>query len=98
MLVSVGEVGYDDLVRMLENDMGPRFADSAGFCGFSVVVDRAAKQLFGLSFWKTEDDPDRAAELGRRLRTKVNDIVGVENPAFQIWEVAYFDVREPARH
>jgi heme-degrading monooxygenase HmoA len=97
MLVTVGEERYDDLVAMLENDMGPLYANSAGFCGFSVVVDRAQRQLFGLSFWKTEDDRDRASELGRRLRAKVNDIAGVHNPAFQLWEVVYFEVREPAR-
>ena len=93
MLVTVGEERYEDLVAMLENDMGPRYADSTGFCGFSVVVDRSQKQLFGQSFWKTEDDRDRAAELGRRLRTKVNDISGVHNPAFQLWEVVHYDVR-----
>ncbi|HEX4109108.1 MAG TPA: hypothetical protein VHX88_13305 [Solirubrobacteraceae bacterium] len=85
---------FDDLVTMFQEDMGPRYADARGFRGFTVVSDRSKGQVFGISFWATEADRDGASELGRALRRKVMDIGDLEGIASQLWEVAYFDVRD----
>jgi hypothetical protein len=79
---------------MFTQDMGPRYADARGFRGFTVVADRGKGQVFGTSFWVTEDDRDAAAELGRALRRKVMDIADLEGIGSQLWEVVYFDVRD----
>jgi heme-degrading monooxygenase HmoA len=83
----------DGLLNMLETEMGPKYTELSGFMGFTVIADRERYQVFGISFWRTEEDRDGAAEWGRRLRRKANEIVGGEGaPVWQQWEVPYFDV------
>jgi heme-degrading monooxygenase HmoA len=95
ILETVGPEHYEDLLSMIVYDMGPRYADVRGYTGLVAMVDPDARQVFGFSFWKTEENRDDSSELGRRLRRKVNEIGGLHNPAFQTWDVVYYHVPEP---
>jgi hypothetical protein len=96
ILITVGDEHYEDLLAMLVYQMGPLYASSPGFCGFTVLVDPTRKQLFGHSYWRTEEDRETASEFGRRLRNKVKQITGIEREIVLLWDVFYFDVPQPA--
>ncbi|HEX4110273.1 MAG TPA: hypothetical protein VHX88_19235 [Solirubrobacteraceae bacterium] len=92
IFITVDEGHYEDLLAMLVYQMGPLYASSPGFCGFTVLVDPARKQLFGHSYWRNEEDRETASEYGRRLRSKVKTIAGIEREDFLLWDVYYYEV------
>jgi hypothetical protein len=92
---TVGEEHYEDLLSMIVYEMGPQYAALKGYRGLVAMVDPAGRQLFGFSYWKGEEDRDDSSETGRRLRRRVNEIAGLHNPAFQTWDVVYYDMPEP---
>jgi hypothetical protein len=95
MLVTLPPDKWDEAVAVLRDEMGPRFEDLQGFCGFTLVGNRDRGQVFGLSYWRSADDRDRGSELGRKIRSRMEELAGEKTPAFQLWEVVYHKVSAP---
>lgn len=93
-LVKVAADKFDEVVRSIEEELGPRFRGSPGFRGFTVVGDREHGQIFGISFWATKEDREAAHEIGDSVRQDAAK-QGLDprgDPPPQLWEVVYYDM------
>jgi heme-degrading monooxygenase HmoA len=63
-LMTVTGEHLDEVISLVRDDMGARYADMPGFRAFTAVVNRERSQVFGTSFWSTADDRNQLRGAG----------------------------------
>ena len=86
--VSVPPEGVDDAAQTMR-DLLPLYHDLAGYRGFTILVDRKAGLVMGISFWETLEAMRASDEVALAARQRVSDAGGhLEYGVGQPWEVA----------
>lgn len=85
---------FDGAVAAVREAFLPAAQGQAGYRGFLLLTDRAARRLVGISVWETEGDLEASGGGGGYYQQRMADFVGylTEPPATTAHEVA---VREP---
>jgi heme-degrading monooxygenase HmoA len=85
--VSVPLEGVDAAAQTMR-DLLPLYHDLAGYRGFTVLVDREAGIVMGISYWETLEDMRASDEVALAARQRVSDAGGkLEQGVGQAWEV-----------
>ena len=85
--VSVPPEGVDAAAQTMI-DLLPLYHDLAGYRGFTVLVDREAGTVMGISYWETLEDMRASDEVALAARQRVSDAGGhLEQGEGQPWEV-----------
>ena len=85
--VTVPPEGVDAAARAMR-DLLPLYHDLAGYRGFTILVDREAGVVMGISYWETLQDMRASNEVALAARQRVSDAGGrLEQGEGQPWEV-----------
>jgi heme-degrading monooxygenase HmoA len=85
--VSVPPEGVDDAARAMR-ELLPMYHDLAGYRGFTILVDRAAGTVMGISYWDALDDMKASDEVALAARQRVSDAGGhLEQGEGRPWEI-----------
>lgn len=83
----------DDAVAALENEQLPRYRETSGYKGFTVLANRSTGKVIGVSFWESEDDLRASEQLGSEARQTAKDAGGgQDDPVREDWEVLLDDM------
>ena len=58
----------DELVAHVRDTIVPKYENSDGFKGFTLLLDRSSGEGIGISFWETEEGMRASDELGDQAR------------------------------
>jgi heme-degrading monooxygenase HmoA len=58
----------DDVIRHVRENIVPKYEQSDGFKGFTLLLDRSSGEGVGISFWESEDALKATEELGDQAR------------------------------
>src|SRR5881227_3626328 len=58
----------DEMVSHVRDTILPKYEDSDGFKGFTLLLDRSGGEGIGISFWESEDAMRATDELGDQAR------------------------------
>jgi heme-degrading monooxygenase HmoA len=58
----------DDVLSHVRETVVPRYEETDGFKGFTLLLDRARGEGIGISFWENEDAMRASDELGDQAR------------------------------
>jgi heme-degrading monooxygenase HmoA len=85
--VSVPPDGVDAAAQAM-SDLLPLYHDLAGYRGFTILVDREAGVVMGISYWETLADMRASDEVALAARQRVSDAGGrLEQGEGQPWEI-----------
>ena len=85
--VSVPPEGVDAAAQTMR-DLLPLYHDLAGYRGFTILVDREAGIVMGISYWEALEDMRASDEVALAARQRVSDAGGrMEQGEGQPWEV-----------
>ena len=83
----------DSAVSTLTDEQLPRFREQPGYKGFTVLADRGAGVLLGISFWESEGDMKAAEDLASEARQAAREAGGGQGePEVRRWEVLFDDM------
>jgi heme-degrading monooxygenase HmoA len=78
----------DDAVRQLESEDVPTFKEIDGFKGFTLLGDRSAGKVIGVSFWESEEKMQASEEAVKESRQRAAETGGATgSPAVEHYEV-----------
>jgi heme-degrading monooxygenase HmoA len=77
----------DRIMEAWRTEIPPQLEQMPGFCGVSVLVDRASAHAVAAVSYESREAMDRSAEQGLILRSRFADRMG-----FDITDVAEFDI------
>ena len=63
----------DDAVGAFESEQLPKYKESSGYKGFTLLVNRQNGKVVGVSFWESEDDLRASDQLGSEAREQVQE-------------------------
>ena len=85
--VSVPPEGVDAAAQTMR-DLLPLYHDLPGYRGFTILVDREAGAVMGISYWETLEGMRASDEVALAARQRVSDAGGhLEQGEGQPWEV-----------
>jgi heme-degrading monooxygenase HmoA len=85
--VTVPPEGVDAAAQTMR-DLLPLYHDLAGYRGFTILVDREAGCVMGISYWETVEDMRSSDEVALAARQRVSDAGGhLEQGEGAPWEV-----------
>jgi heme-degrading monooxygenase HmoA len=58
----------DDVTSHVQENVVPKYEDTDGFKGFTLLLDRSAGRAVGLSFWESEEAMRASDDLGDQAR------------------------------
>lgn len=79
----------DDLVRHVRETIVPKYEQSDGFKGFTLLLDRSQGQGIGISFWESENAMTATDGLGDQARQGAADAGSGQDQGAQHFEVAF---------
>jgi heme-degrading monooxygenase HmoA len=73
MNARIGRVSFsadkaDDVIRHVRQEIVPKYEQSEGFKGFTLLLDRSGGQGIGISFWESESAMRATDDLGDQAR------------------------------
>jgi heme-degrading monooxygenase HmoA len=73
MNARIGRIAFspekaDDVVSHVREKIVPKYEESDGFKGFTLLLDRSGGEGIGISFWDSEDAMRATDELGDQAR------------------------------
>lgn len=73
MHARIGRISFspdkvDEVERHVREQIIPKYEESDGFKGFTLLVDRSGGEAAGISFWESEDAMEASAQLGDEAR------------------------------
>jgi heme-degrading monooxygenase HmoA len=85
--VTVPPAGVDAAAQTMR-DLLPMYHDLPGYRGFTILVDREAGVVMGISYWETLADMRASDEVALAARQRVSDAGGhLEHGEGAPWEV-----------
>ena len=93
MNARIGRVSFssdkaDDVVSHVRQEIVPRYEQSDGFKGFTLLLDRSGGQGIGISFWESESAMRAADDLGDQARQGAAAAGSGDDQGKQHFEVA----------
>jgi heme-degrading monooxygenase HmoA len=86
--VSFSPQKADELVSRVRDTIVPRYEQSDGFKGFTLLLDRSRGEGLGISFWESEDALRASDSLGDEARRGAAEAGGGEDQGAERLEVA----------
>jgi heme-degrading monooxygenase HmoA len=77
-----------EMVSHVRETIIPKYEDSEGFKGFTLLLDRSSGEGIGISFWQSEDAMKATDDLGDRARQGAADAGGGSDQGAERFEVA----------
>jgi heme-degrading monooxygenase HmoA len=78
----------DDVISHVRAEIVPRYEQSPGFKGFTLLVDRAGGEGLGISFWESEDAMRETDGIGDQARQGAAEAGSGDDRGAQHFEVA----------
>jgi heme-degrading monooxygenase HmoA len=93
MNARIGRVDFesekaDDVVSHVRENVVPRYEETDGFKGFTLLLDRSRGEGIGISFWESEDAMRASDELGDQARAGAADAGAGSDRGKEYFEVA----------
>jgi heme-degrading monooxygenase HmoA len=63
----------DDVTSHVQENVVPKYEDTDGFKGFTLLLDRSGGRAVGLSFWESEEAMRASDDLGDQARRGAAD-------------------------
>jgi heme-degrading monooxygenase HmoA len=77
----------DDLVAHVRDNIIPKYEQSDGFKGFTLMLDRSKGEGIGISFWEDEDAMSATDDLGDQARQSAADAGSGRDEGVERFEV-----------
>lgn len=73
MHARIGRISFspdkaDEVTSHVQENVVPKYDDTDGFKGFTLLIDRSRGEAIGVSFWESEDAMRASDELGDQAR------------------------------
>jgi heme-degrading monooxygenase HmoA len=78
----------DDVVSHVRENIVPRYEETDGFKGFTLLLDRSRGEGIGISFWESEDAMRASDELGDQARAGAAEAGSGSDRGKEYFEVA----------
>jgi heme-degrading monooxygenase HmoA len=78
----------DDMVSHVRDTIVPRYENSEGFKGFTLLLDRSSGEGIGISFWESEDAMRATDDLGDQARQGAAEAGSGSDQGAEHFEVA----------
>jgi heme-degrading monooxygenase HmoA len=78
----------DEMVRYAQETIVPRYENSEGFKGFTLLVDRSSGEGIGISFWESEEAMKATDSLGDQARQGAAEAGSGRDQGMERFEVA----------
>ena|SRR5213083_2752665 len=78
----------DDLVSHVRDTIVPKYQESDGFKGFTLLLDRSKGEGIGISFWDSEDAMTATNALGDQARQGAAEAGSGSDEGVERFEVA----------
>jgi heme-degrading monooxygenase HmoA len=78
----------DDVVDHIRDTILPKYEQSDGFKGFTLLLDRSGGEGIGISFWETEEAMRATDELGNQAREGAAEAGSGRDQGAERFEVA----------
>jgi heme-degrading monooxygenase HmoA len=93
MYARTGRVSFspdkaDDLVSHVRDTIVPKYQESDGFKGFTLLLDRSKGEGIGISFWDSEDAVTATNALGDQARQGAAEAGSGSDEGVERFEVA----------
>ena len=93
MHARIGRISFsgdkaDDVTRYVRENSVPRYEQSDGFKGFTLLLDRSGGEGIGISYWETEEAMRATDELGDQARQGAAETGSGSDEGRQWFEVA----------
>ena len=85
--VSFSPDKLDDVVRQVRENTVPKYEQSEGFKGFTLLLDRSGGEGVGISFWESEDAMRATDDLGDQARKGAAEAGGGDDKGVGHYEV-----------
>jgi heme-degrading monooxygenase HmoA len=86
--VSFSPEKADQVVSHIRDTIVPRYEDSEGFKGFTLMLDRSAGNGIGISFWESEEAMSATDDLGDQARQGAAEAGQGQDQGTERFEVA----------
>src|SRR3954468_4611804 len=78
MHARIGRISFsgdkaDDVTAQVRDNIVPKYEDSDGFKGFTLLLDRSGGEGIGISFWESEEAMRATDDLGDQARQGAAD-------------------------
>src|SRR5215218_8871408 len=93
MHARIGRISFspdkaDEVTSHVNENVVPKYNDTDGFKGFTLMIDRSSGQAIGISFWESEDAMRATDDLGDQARRGAADAGSGSDEGPQHFEVA----------
>jgi heme-degrading monooxygenase HmoA len=93
MNARIGRVSFssdkaDDVIRHVREEIVPKYEESEGFKGFTLLLDRSSGLGIGISFWESESSMRATDDLGDQARQGAAAAGSGDDQGAQHFEVA----------
>jgi heme-degrading monooxygenase HmoA len=78
----------DQVIAHVRDQIVPKYEDTDGFKGFTLLLDRSNGEGIGLSFWESDDAMRATDSLGDQAREGAAEAGSGSDQGFQHFEVA----------
>jgi len=78
----------DEVVNHVRQNVVPKYEESDGFKGFTLLIDRSGGEGIGISFWESEDAMRATDDLGDQARSGSADVGSGSDEGTAHFEVA----------
>jgi heme-degrading monooxygenase HmoA len=78
----------DDVINHVRETIVPKYEESAGFKGFTLLLDRSSGEGVGISFWENEDAMMATDDLGDQARQGAAEAGSGDDKGAERFEVA----------
>jgi heme-degrading monooxygenase HmoA len=95
--VSFSSDKADDVIRHVNEQIVPKYEQSEGFKGFTLLLDRSGGVGIGISFWESEDAMRATDALADQARQGAAEAGSGDDRGAQYFEVP-IDTMAPAPH
>jgi heme-degrading monooxygenase HmoA len=86
--ISFSPDNADDVLSHVRESVVPKYEQSEGFKGFTLLLDRANGEGIGISFWESEDAMRATDDLGDQARTGAAEAGSGRDQGAERFEVA----------
>jgi heme-degrading monooxygenase HmoA len=86
--VSFSSDKADDVISHVREEIVPKYEQSDGFKGFTLLLDRSGGVGVGISFWESEDAMQATDGLGDQARQGAAEAGSGDDKGMQHFEVA----------
>lgn len=93
MHARIGRISFspetkDELTSHVRDNVVPKYEDTDGFKGFTLLLDTSRGEAIGISFWESEDAMLASDALGDEARRGAAEVGSGSDQGLQHFEVA----------